>query len=70
MDIDSATFGRALEITVIVPWNSSGSGNIYVYEDIDACLPVELGVAVQDVADSAESKWIARVATTCILKAC
>ena len=68
MDIDSATFGRDLEITVIVPWNSSGSGNIYVYEDIDACLPVELGV--EDVADSAESQWIARVAAECILKAC
>ena len=70
MDIDSATFGRDLEITVIVPWNSSGSGNIYVYEDIDSCLPVELGVAVQDVPDSAESHCLARVATTCILKAC
>ena len=70
MNIDSATVRRDLELTVIVPWHSSGSGNIYVYEDIDSCLPVELGVAVQDVADSAESKWIAIVATTCILKAC
>lgn len=49
MDVDSTTYGRGLEVTVVIPpdvW--SGWGRSYAYVDVEARIPEALAVAITD----------------------
>ena len=55
MDIEGTTYGRALEVTVVIPRNGWGGwGNEYAYVDVEAHVPHGLGVASRDSSGDVE----------------
>ena len=55
MDVEGTTYGRTLEVTVVIPRSGWGGwGNEYAYVDVVARVPRDLGVAIRDSSGDVE----------------